>query len=345
MLTEKSINEIRKHLERAQNPVFFYDTDADGLASFVLLARWIGKGKGVIARNPRDSSEAYLRRVKELGADYVFVLDCPTISEDFVRGVEEINLPIVIIDHHDVPAIETEFYYNTFIESGKNEPVAYLCYKISNQKKDMWIAAIGCISDYYLPDFLDEFKENYPDLVNCAYENPFDIVYNCELGKLICIFNYGLKDTTTNVVKLSNFLLKVNFPSEVMEENSRTRSFLDRYEEIKNMIDKLFEKAKATMDEEKKVLFFTYGGNMSLSQHLSNKLVHAFPDFIIVVGYRNAGRIRFSLRGHFVNIRELVLESIENIPGATGGGHKHAAGAQMSEVDAEKFKINFLEKL
>ena len=39
MLNKKQIKEIREHLEKAQNPVFFYDSDADGLASFLLLAR------------------------------------------------------------------------------------------------------------------------------------------------------------------------------------------------------------------------------------------------------------------------------------------------------------------
>ena len=31
MLTEKQLKEIREHLEKAQNPVFFFDNDADGL--------------------------------------------------------------------------------------------------------------------------------------------------------------------------------------------------------------------------------------------------------------------------------------------------------------------------
>lgn len=32
MLTEKQISEIREHLEKAQNPLFFFDND-DGLCS------------------------------------------------------------------------------------------------------------------------------------------------------------------------------------------------------------------------------------------------------------------------------------------------------------------------
>ncbi|MEK9185033.1 MAG: hypothetical protein AAB866_02620 [Patescibacteria group bacterium] len=46
MLTEKQINEIKEHLEKAQNPVFFYDNDPDGLCSFLLLQRYIDDGVG-----------------------------------------------------------------------------------------------------------------------------------------------------------------------------------------------------------------------------------------------------------------------------------------------------------
>ena len=44
MLTKKQINEIREHLEKAQNPLFFFDNDPDGLCSFLLLQRYIGRG-------------------------------------------------------------------------------------------------------------------------------------------------------------------------------------------------------------------------------------------------------------------------------------------------------------
>ena len=47
MLSEKQVKEIREHLEKAQNPLFFFDNDQDGLCSFLLLQRYIGRGKGI----------------------------------------------------------------------------------------------------------------------------------------------------------------------------------------------------------------------------------------------------------------------------------------------------------
>jgi single-stranded DNA-specific DHH superfamily exonuclease len=73
MLTAKQLKEIREHLEKAQNPVFLYDNDADGLCSFVLLRRFLGRGKGVAVRTHPDIDAGYAKRAHELGADYVFV--------------------------------------------------------------------------------------------------------------------------------------------------------------------------------------------------------------------------------------------------------------------------------
>jgi single-stranded DNA-specific DHH superfamily exonuclease len=42
MLTEAQLDSIRGHLERAQNPIFFFDNDADGLCSFLNSAAFFG---------------------------------------------------------------------------------------------------------------------------------------------------------------------------------------------------------------------------------------------------------------------------------------------------------------
>ena len=78
MLTEKQVKEIREHLEKAQAPIFFFDNDADGLASFLLLRRYINRGKGVAIKSFPDLNESYARKLYELKPDYVFVLDKPT---------------------------------------------------------------------------------------------------------------------------------------------------------------------------------------------------------------------------------------------------------------------------
>ena len=52
-LTKKQISEIREHLESAQNPFFLFDNDQDGLCSFLLLQKFLRRGKGFPVKNAR----------------------------------------------------------------------------------------------------------------------------------------------------------------------------------------------------------------------------------------------------------------------------------------------------
>ncbi len=65
MLTEKQVLEIKEHLEKAHTPVFFFDTDQDGLCSFLLLQRFIERGKGVPIRSFPGLNAEYFRNVHE----------------------------------------------------------------------------------------------------------------------------------------------------------------------------------------------------------------------------------------------------------------------------------------
>lgn len=88
MLTTHQIEEIREHLNNAQNPVFFFDNDQDGLCSFLLLQKYIGRGKGFPIKTSSLVKELF-RKVEEFNSDYIFVLDKPVISEEFVQEVEK----------------------------------------------------------------------------------------------------------------------------------------------------------------------------------------------------------------------------------------------------------------
>src|SRR3989344_3178091 len=88
MLTQKQVSEIREHLNNAQNPLFFFDNDPDGLCSFILLQRYIKRGKGFpVKSSPLDKS--YLRRIEELNPDSIFILDIPSVSEEFLSNGED----------------------------------------------------------------------------------------------------------------------------------------------------------------------------------------------------------------------------------------------------------------
>jgi len=337
MLTDKQIEEIRGHLERAQNPLFFFDNDNDGLMSFLLLRRFIGRGKGVAIRSFPDLNVSYYRRVKELNPDYIFILDKPIVSEEFFEKAKEDNIPVVWIDHHQTEQRDRGEigYYNPVYVDGNNEPVSYLCYKISNVKEDLWLAIVGCVSDSFIPEFYDEFFKMYPDLGKKNPKSAFDLLYNSEIGKIARVLDFSLKDTTTHVVGMLKFMMNVNGPMDVLEENNKTRHIFERYNEINSRHQMLMEKARREVKGN--LIYFQYGGNLSLSANLANQLSYEFPDKVIVVVYLNGDIANISLRGSN-DIRSLTLSAIEGIEGATGGGHTNATGAKMVVDKLPEFK-------
>ncbi len=341
MLNKKQKKEILEHLEKAQNPVFYFDNDPDGLCSFLLLQRYIGRGKGVAIKG--EMTKDYFRRVNELNADYIFILDKPIVAKEFFEEVEKVNTPVVWIDHHEIDKkIVPDFvnYYNPFFNKpSSNEPVTAVCYDLINKKDDLWLAVVGSISDALVPDFYPEFMKKYPDL-GFNSENAFDILYGSQIGKVGMIFSYALKDRTTNVVNMLRFLMKAKNPYEVLEETNKNKTMHERYKEINKKVKTLADKAK---EDNEKILFFKYGGELSMSSELSNELQYRFPEKIVVVAYVKGNKVNLSLRGK--NIKKKFLKVLENIEGAKGGGHNNAVGAQIKLDDLEKFKGDLCNSL
>ena len=372
MLTEEQIKEIKEHLEKAQNPVFFYDNDPDGLCSFLLLQRYIERGRGVAIRSFPELDASYFRKVEELNADYIFILDKPLVSSGFWKEVEKVNIPVVWIDHHDtgifltqdskIPVSETlktqrvsdigeslkssnvpiwvNYYNPIFNADKKSEPVTYLCYQITKRKEDLWLAVAGCIFDHFVPDFYSEFKKIFSDL-SIEFLEPFDIFYKSQIGKIARIFSFALKDRVTNVVNMQRFLLNDKTPYDILEENSKNYTMHLRFEQINKKYLRLIEKAVGIEKNSGKILFFQYGGDLSISSDLANELSYRFPKKIIVVVYIAGVKANISIRGK--NVRGFILKAIEGLEGATGGGHEDAVGAQVKIEDLEKFR-NLLEE-
>jgi len=347
MLTEKQVDEIREHLNKAQNPVFFFDNDQDGLCSFLLLQRYIGRGRGVPIKSFPELKADYFRKINELNADYIFILDKPVVSDEFFKEVQQINIPVVCIDHHEIQTKFPDFvnYYNPVCNKIKNnEPTTYLCYQVSQRKEDLWIAIIGCIADKFVPEFYSEFEKEFPDLISdsVSEKNAFDIFYRTEIGKIARIFGAALKDRTTNVINMLKFLMKVKSPYDVLEETSKNHTMHQRFEQIEKKYRRLMDKAKETVDNSKKLLFFQYGGDLSISGEIANELSYLFSEKIVVVIYVKGVKANISARGK--KVIEIILKSIEGLEGASGGGHEDAVGAQVKIEDLEKFREN-LENL
>lgn len=340
--------ELREHLERSQNPVFYYDNDADGLCSYLIFRRFLGRGKGVAVRSYPDLNVSYAKKAQELKADYVFVLDKPSLSREFVDEIDKMHIPLVWIDHHNIKEDNFEKEFNNFYtfnpakNKGKDqsdEPVTYMAYKVTGRKEDMWLAIMGCASDHFIPDFAEEFGERYPEFWG-KVKVPFDIYYKTEIGKIARSLNFGLKDSTTHIVQLQNFLISCNNPSDVFAEITNNKSFREKYADIKRKYDDLIERAKA--ESEGKIIFFEYSGDLSISGDLSNELSYLNPTKYIVVAYKKEGICNLSMRGK--GVKGILNRILPKLEGASGGGHEDAVGARIRASELEKFKTLFEEE-
>ncbi len=340
MLPQKKLNEIREHLEKSQNPLFFFDNDADGLCSFLILRRALDRGKGVAIKSFPELNKEYLRKINELNPDAIFILDKPRVSSEFINEVIERNIPIIWIDHHNVQVeediIKKVYYYNS---SPSEEPVTYIAQSIFKRKQDIWLAMIGCIGDVYKPDFSEEFAKECPELFDNSW-NAFDSIYLTEIGKIVNMLNFGLKDTTTNVLNLIRYLQKINSPHDLLEENSQTYHLHKRYKELNTMLSKLVEKAEAQQTLPN-IIFFSYSGTISISSELSNKLYFRNKKKTIIVAFKRQDRANISIRGK--NAKEITLKAIQDIEDSTGGGHEEACGATVPIDLLEQFKENILK--
>ncbi len=343
MLTEKQIKEIREHLDNAQNPLFLFDNDQDGLCSFLVLQRYLGRGKGFpIKGSPMDKN--YFRKIDELEPDYLFILDVPEVSEEFFDKLEKINLPVVWIDHHLYNKKIPEFvcYYNPFCKESKLSSTTDLCYQITKRKEDLWLAVVGSISDKFVPNYYEDFKEEFPELTIDS-EDAFKIYYGSEIGKVAQILGYGLKDTTTNVIKMLKFLMKSKGPYDVLKESPKNREMHDSFKKVFKKYMKFLEKAIEMGNNSDKLVFFEYSSDTSMSSELANHLSYLFPGKFIFVVRIKEGSVNISGRGK--NVKKILENVLEHLENAKGGGHKDAVGGKIMKQDLQKFKEKIIKYL
>jgi len=333
MLKKLDYLRIKKELIKSEKPFFFFHDDPDGLCSFLLLYRFVNKGKGqVVKTDPRISVDS-VEKVKSFGADKVFITDIAVVDQEFI---DKVGIPVIWIDHHQPLDRKNVLYFNPRIEGNDNHPATYLCYNVVEQ--DLWIAAIGAIGDYFIPNYMHEFAEKYPKLLEDGdITHPNKILYGTELGKLIRMFSFALKGKSQDYGKCIKILTRVENPEEITEgTTSRGRFIAKRFEYINKLYLKLKKEAmkKATKN---KILLYTYEEDtMSFTGDLANELLHECPDKVIIIARNKSGRYKCSMRSVKYLLPEILEKAMLGID-AHGGGHEHACGANVAEKDFPEF--------
>ncbi len=336
-LTEKEIKEIQEEIENCQNPLFFYDDDADGLCSFLILSRFAKKGSGSVVKSVPKLDESFLHRIIEHNPDKIFILDIAVVEQEFV---DKAGCKVIWIDHHEPIKLHNVKVFNPR-HHGPSVPTTYMAYQIAQQ--DLWLAALGCVADWFVPPFIGKFREEYPDLVSEKSQTAPDIIYNDPLGKIIMMINFILKGKTSAVNKSIRQMFQIKSPYEILNQETKNgRELFQRGEKIKREYDEIFQKAAKCASDDK-IFFFNYTElDTSFTSELSNELIYRFPDKTIIIAREKNDEMRMSIRSTKKVIPPFLHKALSGLEGY-GGGHEHACGASVKKKDFEIFMTRFRE--
>lgn len=343
MLDNKDIKQIKDELDNCKNPLFFFHDDPDGLCSFLLLYRYIKEGHGIVFKAKPGLGIKFIRKVEEYMPDKIFVLDIPIVDQEFI---DKARLPIIWIDHHGPYDRSNVKYFNPRIKD-KNDgtPVTKICYEVV--KQDKWIATVGCIGDWYIPDFFEEFKKEY-NLVEKDEKDtkdPGKIYFETKLGRLVRIFSYILKGKTSDVNKCFKILTRTEHPNEILEQTTAQGRFIyKRFEKINKEYEELVNESTKHVTKDRLLIYIYKENKMSFSGDLSNELIYRYPDKIIIIGREKSGEIRLSLRSMKKLLPPIIEKALIGIEGY-GGGHEYACGANVKKEDFKRFIENIREQI
>jgi single-stranded DNA-specific DHH superfamily exonuclease len=333
-IKDEDLHKIRKELEESSRPLFFFDDDPDGLSSFLLFYRFSKEGKGIVVKATPELTTMFSPKVKEYEPDKIFILDKPDVNQDFI---DDAKTRIIWIDHHEPKKRQNVSYYNPRIDNDKdNRPTSYWCYRVVEQ--DMWIAMVGIVGDWFIPEFADLFSEKYPELLPPEIKKPEEALYKTEIGRLARIFSFILKGRSSDALACVKVLTRIESPYEILRQETPAGKFIyKKYMNVSLEYDKLFSAAKKLGERNSPFLVYTYSENrMSFTGDLSNELLFTFPQKIIIVGREKSGEMKCSLRSADVKLEPLLKKALVGIDGY-GGGHEMACGTCVKNQDWKKF--------
>jgi len=336
-LSDEQIKKFRDELKSSYNPLYFFDDDPDGLASFLLFYRFVREGRGVVVKAKPILDEKYLRKVKEHTPDKIFVLDKPDISQEFIDGAKT---KIIWLDHHALKEKQGVSYFNPMVDKGDNTPTSYWAYKIV--EKDFWIAMVGIVGDWFLPDFSEEFSNKYPDLLPKGVSSPEQALFETKLGKLIRIFSFVLKGKTSEVKKCIKVLTRIESPYEILNQTTSKGKFIyKKFEKLNVQYEEMINDAVKNSKIMGDLFVYIYDNQkVCFTGNLSNELLYKYNDKIVIIGRSKSGEMKCSLRSGTKKVLPILKKALEGVDGY-GGGHEFACGVCVKVEDWDKFLEQF----
>jgi len=333
MIKEKQLEEIRKELEESINPLFLFDDDPDGTCSYLILKKHYKKGYGRAIKTSPALNASHAHYADEDNYDLIVILDKPLVDQDFFDTVKR---KTIWIDHHPPQERTKVQYYNPRVNDDKDaRPTTYWAYKVA--KSNLWIGMLGCIADYYVPDFIEEFRKEYPDLIIRKPKDPGDVRYHMPFGKLVQIIAFNTRGKTSEVRKFVNNMEKIESPYEILNQTTKYgKSIYERGEILRKEYERLLEQAKKQITGERLFYFLYPNTETSYTSDLANELSYNNPDKIIIVGRESQEDVKMSVRSTDLVLPPILEEAIKGLNGHSGG-HDNACGCMVKIDDFSEF--------
>lgn len=338
--TNAKLQQVRDRLLSCERPIFLFDDDPDGLASFLLLYRLVHTGKGMPLKGSK-LNERMADHVNNYQPDLVIVLDKAEVAQEFFDAVKA---DCIWIDHHEPQHPHNVLYVNPRTEQRQNNiPTSRLAYEIA--KQDEWIAVTGIVADWQLPDeeLYALFSKKYATLLPSSIKTAPDALYTTKIGELARIFSFNLKGKNSDVLTAMKILTRINEPQELLDkQHAQAKLVMKRYDKLLQEYTSV--KQNVVVKPEDSILLYTYSDDTnSFTTDLSNELLYLYPSKIIIIARESNGSYKCSLRASQFNLEE-TLQEVLQITGGQGGGHEHACGAVIPKDAFAEFVDVLREK-
>lgn len=372
----KAIDRIIKAIDNKEKIIIYGDYDADGITSTTILKRFF-KDIGVDADYyiPNRLSEGYgmsisaVEKIAEMGYNLIITVDCGITSVNEVERAKELNVDVIITDHHeptenipeavavvDCKRKDNKYPFRELAGCG----VAFKITQALSEKlnineneylKYLDIACIGTISD--IVPLVDENR-----IIAKLGLLLVNQTRNIGLRELIKLTGYK-KITSESVsfgisprinacgrmghqeVALELFL--TNDPIKARELAKKLEDFNKERQQIEKRI---YEEAEELIQENKEaekpcVILGKENWHHGIIGIVSSKITEKYYKPSVLVCFegedaRGSGRSikGFDLHEALLNLKEYLV---------TAGGHSMAAGLSLKTNDFENFKKAFEE--
>lgn len=342
MLPKSEIKKLKEELDNCKNPLFFYDSDGDGLCSFLLFYRYKREGHGIIVKARPYVDEFFLKSVEKYKPDKIFVLDTHSISEEFI---EKAKVPIIHVDHHlrDEKIHGVKTFNPRFFDKDDNSPTSSICYHVV--KQDLWLGAAGTIGDWRYNEVVKAFSKENPDLMDKKLKDPGEILYKTKIGFLSRLIDFTTREKTEDVKIAVMDLIKITSPEEILEQTTEAgKTVYENAMKTYSRYKEIYEQAEKEIKKDKLLVFIHPRSPYSFAGELANELVFNHPDKVVLVAREHSDEMKLSIRSATIEIRTKVLKALKGIEG-TGGGHERAVGGNVKTADFDRFVEQFKAQL